>query len=412
MDRQATINCVIPDIDATFIGTKGCDGFAEVAKDFENANEVRILTYSRIGYEKRKNEKLRALQTLREDTKLRIVIALPGAKNLNNAGKYDSNRYTEESIKNELDKITSLIDTRQYLPKDVEIYICFKNHAKIIGTENVLYVGSANYNDFSCKNYEAGMLIKDKCAIRRIYNEYFDNIVAVRYYSNGLDTIGINVASLISYVEDFVICIEDFVCFFPGKDDAIREMKDIYDKFLERVKEIKNLCNKYWEMLEDTEIKDKQEYGAFFKFAECFIFKVIDDMDGIIDNLESLHDSSMEKICSEYGRNIDYASRYDSYHMDAMGVYAPDGLREDGTPYVHLWEEAEQEDYISDYWTEEWNNNEAVNEIRETLDSLTEEINNIINSINNNPKLKQLGYQEELAKLFIIQQGTDDSVIK
>ena len=87
-------------------------------------------------------------------------------------------------------------------------------------------------------------------------------------------------------------------------------------------------------------------------------------------------------------------------------------MREDGTPYVHLWEEAEQEDYISDYWTEEWNNNEAVNEIRETLDSLTEEINNIINSINNNPKLKQLGYQEELAKLFIIQQGTDDSVIK
>ena len=79
--------------------------------------------HSRIGYEKRKNEKLRALQTLREDTKLRIVIALPGAKNFNNAGKYDSNRYTEESIKNELDKIESLIDTRQYLPKDVEIYL-------------------------------------------------------------------------------------------------------------------------------------------------------------------------------------------------------------------------------------------------------------------------------------------------
>ena len=83
---RGTINCVIPDIEATFIGTKGCDGFAEVVKDFENANEVRILTYSRIGYKKRKNEKLRALQTLREDTKLRIVIALPEVKNFNNDG--------------------------------------------------------------------------------------------------------------------------------------------------------------------------------------------------------------------------------------------------------------------------------------------------------------------------------------
>ena len=42
--------------------------------------------HSRIGYKKRKNEKLRALQTLREDTKLRIVIALPEAKNFNNDG--------------------------------------------------------------------------------------------------------------------------------------------------------------------------------------------------------------------------------------------------------------------------------------------------------------------------------------
>lgn len=412
MDRQATINCVIPDINATFIGSKGFDGFAEVVKDFKNANEVRILTYSHMGYGDRNNEKLKVLRTLSEDTKLRIVIALPGVKNLNTYGKFDSNQYTEESIKNEIEKIKSQINTRQCLPKDVEIYICFKNHAKLIGTENVLYVGSANYNDFSCKNYEAGMLIKDKCAIRRIYEEYFDNIVAVRYYSNGLDTICVNVASLISYAEDFIICIEDFVYFFSGKDDTIQKMKDIYHNFLKRLKEIKSLCNEYLMMLEDTEAKDKQEYGDFVEFAECFIFEVIDNIDDIISNLEGMHDYCMKEIYSEYGMGIDYASRYDSYHMEAMGVYASDGLREDGTPYVHLWEEAEQEDYISDYWTKKWNDSEAVNEIRKILDSLIEEITKIVNSINNSSKLKQIGCQEELARLFIIQQGTDDSVIK
>lgn len=135
-------------------------------------------------------------------------------------------------------------------------------------------------------------------------------------------------------------------------------------------------------------------------------------MDNIVNNLESMHDSCMEEIYSEYGMGIDYASLYDSYHMDAMGVYASDGLREDGTPYVHLWEEAEQEDYISDYWTKKWNDSEAVNEIREILNSLIEEIGKIVNSINNSQKLKQIECQEKLARLFIIQQGTDDSVIK
>ena len=40
---------VIRNVTATFVGTKGKDGFAEVIKDFENAQEVRVLTYSKIG---------------------------------------------------------------------------------------------------------------------------------------------------------------------------------------------------------------------------------------------------------------------------------------------------------------------------------------------------------------------------
>ena len=50
MNNEAEINVEIPEITAMFVGTKGKYGFAQVVDDFPNAKEVRILTYSRIGY--------------------------------------------------------------------------------------------------------------------------------------------------------------------------------------------------------------------------------------------------------------------------------------------------------------------------------------------------------------------------
>ena len=80
MNNEAEINVEIPEITAMFVGTKGKYGFAQVVDDFPNAKEVRILTYSRIGYGNN-NLKLRELQTLSPETKLCIIVALPGLKN-------------------------------------------------------------------------------------------------------------------------------------------------------------------------------------------------------------------------------------------------------------------------------------------------------------------------------------------
>lgn len=82
MNNEAEINVEIPEITAMFVGTKGKYGFAQVVDDFPNAKEVRILTYSRIGYGNN-NLKLRELQTLSPETKLCIIVALPGLKIFN-----------------------------------------------------------------------------------------------------------------------------------------------------------------------------------------------------------------------------------------------------------------------------------------------------------------------------------------
>ena len=88
------------------------------------------------------------------------------------------------------------------------MYVCFKNHAKLIGTENVLYIGSANYSDNSVQNYEAGMIIRDKSVIKEIYEKYFDEIVAVRYYADEYDTIRLKILSIAEGLENLKMDID------------------------------------------------------------------------------------------------------------------------------------------------------------------------------------------------------------
>ncbi len=63
MNNEAEINVEIPEITAMFVGTKGKYGFAQAVYDFPNVKEVRILTYSRIGYGNN-NLKLRITNTI------------------------------------------------------------------------------------------------------------------------------------------------------------------------------------------------------------------------------------------------------------------------------------------------------------------------------------------------------------
>lgn len=55
-------------------------------------------------------------------------------------------------------------------------YFNIYNHAKLIGTENIVYIGSANYSNESANNIETGVLIEDKEFIMKLYAEFFDKV--------------------------------------------------------------------------------------------------------------------------------------------------------------------------------------------------------------------------------------------
>ena len=131
------------DIDKVeFIGTKDDTNFDEVLKRFTSAKKIRILTYNIPN--KTNSYKLNTLRRLNPDVDLRLILALPGVQYVINGNYPDYNSYTEHSLEiNTIDALQKL-DLKSF-SQTPKIDVCFKNHAKLIGTEDILYVGSANY---------------------------------------------------------------------------------------------------------------------------------------------------------------------------------------------------------------------------------------------------------------------------
>lgn len=50
-------------------------------------------------------------------------------------------------------------------PTAFSISFNFFNHAKIIGTENIVYIGSANFSNESKQNIETGVIIEDSAFV-------------------------------------------------------------------------------------------------------------------------------------------------------------------------------------------------------------------------------------------------------
>lgn len=59
---------------------------------------------------------------------------------------------------------------------DLNVYFNFDNHAKLIMTDKIAYIGSQNFSDASQKNFELGFLVNDSLSIHHINNHIFEEI--------------------------------------------------------------------------------------------------------------------------------------------------------------------------------------------------------------------------------------------
>lgn len=175
-----------------FVSDRGTLNYQEVLDDFKNAKTIRIITYN-ISKNKKDDRLLEAVKHTNADIKL--ITNVPSRAEEYFPGKAgDHMRSTARTnIQIYISKLKPENFPDQFIP-----YFNVNNHAKIVGTENIVYIGSANYSNESVKSIEAGILIEDKDFIQRLYDEFFAEVESksLSYYDECFSAFKVFVMSL------------------------------------------------------------------------------------------------------------------------------------------------------------------------------------------------------------------------
>lgn len=175
-----------------FVSYEGELNYKKVLEDFSHAKTIRIVTYN-ISKNQRLDKLIDALKHTSADIQLitNVPSRMPEYYNTN-AGQHMRNA-AHANIQIYVAKLNPESFQGQFVP-----FFNVKNHAKIIGTENIVYIGSANYSNESANNIETGVLIEDKQFIQQLYFDFFDKIKnqSLSYYDEEFSAFRLFVLSL------------------------------------------------------------------------------------------------------------------------------------------------------------------------------------------------------------------------
>lgn len=249
---------------AELIFSKDECGYNEVIDDFRKANIIKIVTFN-ISAEN--SSLLNEVKNLKDTTDVEVITNIP-----NRYATY----YSEAARKRARKNITSY--TEQLNPENfdpmVSSYFNFSNHSKIILTENIAYIGSANASDESNNNFEGGVIIRDKGIIREIISTTIPMIKedSVEYYGDGLSRYIILVLNLLTRLKRIK---EQFHFSFYNINDHRGANIEYYDSYNADaspilIEEIESIMYEYQDIInelqdsEEIEINDVEEVNISY----------------------------------------------------------------------------------------------------------------------------------------------------
>lgn len=148
------------------------NGYQVVLDEFQHAKCINIVTYNINTYE-RYSVLIKELRKLNKSTKITIILNIPDGSYLKNTKKNKQ----ENNINNVIKKIKSALSVLEHEKfGSLEVYVNLENHAKLIMTDTIAYIGSQNFSDASEGKFELGFLVKDPKVIRDIENNIFAEI--------------------------------------------------------------------------------------------------------------------------------------------------------------------------------------------------------------------------------------------
>ena len=250
---------------------------------------------------------------------------------------------------------------RQLNPHDYGMrlnpYFNYHNHAKIVMTDNIVYWGSSNFSDESCKNIECGTISTDRELIKYLRDYLFPEVQSksVPYFKYNFTVAIANLERLIpacteakrslfeaafepwaDYDTNFeekwiyrttdsgitVSFLRGFIAFFSQYDEALNVINDIIDEYSEldalpdQVKVLKRLFDEY-----------KRTYDSFH-----------DTISSLFGDLEQMaqydiKDEACRRLVNDYGMEA-----YD----EQLDYYAEKATNDAAEEYRELIERSEQ----------------------------------------------------------------------
>lgn len=172
--------------------TKGEYGFQPVIDDFSNAAYINIVTYNITPFEG--SELIGLLRNIPYDVPINIVLNIPK--------KSIGTPYASKQV------YWYLRTLERHKFNDLNIYFNFSNHAKLVMTNNIAYIGSQNFSDASSDKMELGIVIHSRNEVEKINLNVFAGVMAssIRYATS-----------------DYVLRIEEIQKIMKGVLENLRE---------------------------------------------------------------------------------------------------------------------------------------------------------------------------------------------
>lgn len=159
---------------AKFVYSKNELGYQEVLDHFDSASVITIITFN---ISEKKDALVHALQKAGKHCVINVITNIPK--------RWET--YYDASVREKARRTINLYMAKlkpEKLGIKPSVFFDFSNHGKIIMTDEIVYVGSANYSEESADNTEFGFVSTDKDFINFINAEVLPDVQAsaIPYY--------------------------------------------------------------------------------------------------------------------------------------------------------------------------------------------------------------------------------------
>ncbi|MFC7680327.1 phospholipase D-like domain-containing protein [Paenibacillus sp. GCM10028914] len=221
MSKTTIIPLIPGQID--IVTSKGEYNFQEVMDDFPNAETIFVTTYN---ISARRNELIHSLGEATEHAEVRIITNIPARHD-----QYFGNAPRERASQS-IERYTQRLDPSNN--ENLATSFNFSNHSKVIMTENIAYIGSANFSDESDQSRETGFLVRGQDLVKVISENLLPILIdeGIPYFGSMLDDKKILLSFLLSRLEGAASVIRDGLFTFVGHPFEDQEVYNIHDPFL------------------------------------------------------------------------------------------------------------------------------------------------------------------------------------